>query len=258
MQNKPRDIAIKFETGAATHKGLVRQANEDSILASPDIGVWAVADGVGGYEAGQLASSTVTQALESIGPAVSAGDLVARFQDRINHANFGIHTLSEERGGAMMGSTVAALLIFERSFACLWSGDSRVYRLRAGQLEQISRDHSEVQELIDNGVLTREQARTYPRGNVITRAIGIFDDPGLELRQGEIEPGDTFLICSDGLTGHLDDAEIAARLAGRRSQDACDTLIAETLARGARDNVSIIIIRCHRVEATHFIPGSAA
>lgn len=258
MQGQPREVAIKFETGAATHKGLVRQANEDSIIARPDIGVWAVADGVGGYEAGQLASSTVTSALESIGPAVSAGDLVARFQDRVNHANSAIHALSDERDGAMMGSTVAALLVFGRSFACLWSGDSRTYLMRGGRMEQLSHDHSEVQELIDNGVLTAEQARTYPRGNVITRAIGIFEDAGLDLRQGEIEPGDTFLICSDGLTAHLSDAEIAARLAGRRSQDACDTLIAETLERGARDNVSIIIIRCHRAEATHFVPGSAA
>lgn len=255
MQMTPREITLKFETGAATHVGRVRKANEDSLIAQPEVGLWAVADGVGGYEAGQLASSTVTTALASIGPAVSHSDQVARFEGRVIDANSAIHRLSDERNGAPMGSTIAAVLIFGTSYACCWAGDSRVYLIRDGQMAQVSKDHSEVQELIDQGVLTPEQARTYPRSNVITRAVGIFDDPGLETRLGAIEPGDTFLICSDGLTGHFTDAEIAARVMGQRSQPACDMLIEETLERGASDNVSIIIIRCHRAESTNFFPS---
>ncbi len=256
MQTAARAFTLKFETGAATHVGKVRKANEDSIIAMPEMGLWAVADGVGGYEAGQLASNTVTTTLESIGPAVSPRDQLARFEARVFAANERIHELSGERGGAPMGSTVAAVLIYQRHYACLWAGDSRVYLVRGGQMAQLSRDHSEVQELIDQGVLNAEQARSYPRRNVITRAVGIFDDPGLEVEQGEIEAGDVFMICSDGLTGHLSDDDILAGIEGRRSQEACDMLIEQTLERGASDNVSIIVIRCHRAETTNFFPGA--
>lgn len=258
MEAKARMMALKFETGAATHVGRVRQGNEDSFIAMPEMGLWAVADGVGGYEAGQLASSTVTTMLETIGPAVSQPDQVARFHSRIMAANDRIHEISTERDAGPMGSTVAALLIFKRTYACIWAGDSRVYLLRRRSLSQLSRDHSEVQELLDQGLLSAEQAASYPRRNVITRAIGIFDDPGLEVSKGEIEPGDVFVICSDGLTGHVTDLEIQDMIDGRRSQDACDLLIEMTLERGATDNVSIIVIRCHRAESTNFFPATQA
>jgi serine/threonine protein phosphatase PrpC len=251
-------FTLKFETGAATHVGCVRKANEDSLIARPDIGLWAVADGVGGYEAGQLASQTVVADLDTLGPAVSQADQVARFGERILRANDHIRDLMLERGGSPMGSTVASVLIFDRGYACAWSGDSRVYRVRDGGIAQLSKDHSEVQELIDEGLITPEQARTWPRRNVITRAIGIFDDPGLEVAEGEVKAGDTFLICSDGLTGHMTDEEICSYVDQHRPQEACDRMIAETLERGANDNVSIIVIRCHRAERTNFFPGSAA
>lgn len=248
---------MRFETGAATHVGRVRKANEDSFIVKPEVGLWAVADGVGGHEAGQLASQTVTTVLATIGPAVSSEDQSARFHERVLRANDRIREISAERGGAMMGTTVAAMLIFDRRFNCVWAGDSRVYRIRKGAIEQISRDHSEVQELIDQGLLKPEEARTWPRRNVITRAVGIFDDPGLETVEGEIEPDDVFVVCSDGLTGHLSDEDIVRTMASRRAQDACDALIETTLERGASDNVSIIVIRCYRTERTNFMPGNA-
>jgi protein phosphatase len=257
METRARGFSLKFETGAATHVGRVRKGNEDSFMAQPEIGIWAVADGVGGYEAGQLASSTVTAMLESIGPAVSQPDQVARFHARILAANDRIHQISAERDSGPMGSTVVAVLVFKRTFSCIWAGDSRAYLIRQGQMTQISRDHSEVQELLDQGLLTAEQAASYPRRNVITRAVGIFDDPGLEMRKGEIEAGDVFVICSDGLTGHMSDDEIVDVVDGRRSQEACDLLIEHTLERGASDNVSVIVIRCHRAETTNFFPVAA-
>lgn len=257
MEARTRVFALKFETGAATHVGRVRQGNEDSFIALPEMGLWAVADGVGGYEAGQIASSTVTTMLESIGPAVSQQDQIMRFKARILAANDSILDIASERANGPMGSTIAALLIFQRTFTCIWAGDSRVYLLRERRMSQLSRDHSEVQELLDQGLLTDDQAASYPRRNVITRAIGIFDDPGLEVESGEVEPGDVFVICSDGLTGHLSDDEILEAIDGRRSQEACDVLIEQTLERGAKDNVSVIIIRCHRAEATNFFPASS-
>jgi serine/threonine protein phosphatase PrpC len=258
METWQRGFSLKFETGAATHVGRVRKCNEDSIITAPEMGVWAVADGVGGYEAGQIASSMVTSMLESIGPAVSPADQSVRFHARILAANERIHQISSERDNGPIGSTVAAILIFRRAYSCIWAGDSRVYLIRGPQMTQLSRDHSEVQELLDQGILTEEQAASYPRRNVITRAIGIFDDPELDTSSGEIEAGDVFIICSDGLTGHLSDDEIRDVVRSKRSQEACDMLIEQTLERGARDNVSIIVVRCHRAETTNFFPGASA
>lgn len=248
---------LKFDTGAATHVGKVRKANEDSYIVLPEVGIWAVADGVGGHEAGQMASQTVTNALATIGPAVSPEDQVARFQERVLRANDRILELAQERGGGLIGTTIAAILIYGWRFICAWAGDSRVYLVRNDQIIQVSRDHSEVQELIDQGMLRPEEAKTWPRRNVITRAIGIFEDLEVELREGDVQPGDVFLVCSDGLTGHLSDQDILNAIGAQRSQDICDNLIESTLDRGATDNVSIVVVRCHRAERTNFIPGSA-
>ena len=249
-------LKLKFETGAATHVGRVREVNEDSYIVRPELGLWAVADGVGGHQAGQIASQTVTSTLASLGPSVSAADQLARFQERILRSNDRIRTVVEERQGGLMGTTVVAILVYETQFSCVWSGDSRAYRVRAGAIDQLSHDHSEVQEMIDGGLLKPEEAGSWPRRNVITRAVGIFDDPELETVQGDIEADDTFVICSDGLTEYASDDEIAAAISGYRSQDACDALIELALERGGSDNVSVIVIRCHRSEATNFVPGN--
>ena len=238
------DGPLRFETGVSSHVGRVRRRNEDDYLAQPDVGVWAVADGMGGHSGGQVASATVIHALRSIGSPASAPDLLARFEDRVNLANQRLQSARRARGGELMGSTVAALLAHERYFACLWSGDSRIYRIRAGAIEQLSRDHTEVQELLDQGVLTQQDARTWARQNVITRAIGVEDDPELELHRGMLEPDDSFVICSDGLTGHVEDSEILALVPGRKPQDACDALVALALERGGTDNVTVIVVGC--------------
>jgi protein phosphatase len=232
-----------FETGMATDPGKVRQENEDHCLALPEIGLWVVADGMGGHEAGALASATVVQSLESIGSPVSAPDLLARFEDRVLRANARLKEIANERGGIVIGSTVAVVLIHDAYYACLWSGDSRIYLVRNGEITQVSRDHTEVQELIEKGLLTREEARTWPRRNVITRAIGVNDDPELDLEHGLLQPGDTFVICSDGLTGHVEDHEILDRVSKLDPQGACDALIGLTLERGATDNVTVVVVR---------------
>jgi len=129
-------------------------------------------------------------------------------------------------------------------FACVWCGDSRVYLRRNGKLAQISRDHSEVQELIDRGVLRKEEAKTWPRRNVVTRALGATDEPELEIVDGPAYLGDRFLLCSDGLTVHVADDEIAALLEAPDPERAVDDLLRLTLKRGASDNVSIIVVDC--------------
>lgn len=234
--------APPFDVGATSHPGRVREVNEDSFFVAPASGIFAVADGMGGHEAGALASSTVVQCLESIGTAVSAADLLARLEDRILRANMTLHEIASQRG-KIVGSTVAILLTYEDHYACVWSGDSRIYRIRDGSIAQLSRDHTEVRDLVERGLLTPEEARTWPRKNVITRAIGVRDEPELELEHGTLLPGDVFVICSDGLTGHVEDGEILASARSGHSQDVSDALVSLTLERGAADNVTVVVVR---------------
>src|ERR1700752_396460 len=131
-----------------SHAGRVRELNEDRYLVKSESGVFAVAEGMGGHEAGELASSSIVEHLKSIGVPSSAPDLRARFEDRVMIANREIREISSSRKGAVVGSTLAALLAFESQYACMWAGDSRIYMLRGDELSQLSRDHTEVQQLL--------------------------------------------------------------------------------------------------------------
>ncbi len=238
------DAKLVFDTGAASHPGRVRNHNEDCYLSRPRSGVWLVADGMGGHKAGDFASRTIVDNISWIGIPLSAHDLKCRFIDRLLVAHTEIREKSAQQNGATIGATVAALLAYDKDFACIWSGDSRIYLLREGTLHQMTTDHTEVNELLRLGTITADQAAKWPRKNVITRAIGVFETPETDEVYGELQPGDTFLLCSDGLTGHVADEEIAGFLQGRGAQETCDHLIALTLERGARDNVTVIVVRC--------------
>lgn len=233
-----------FETGAASDTGRVRNHNEDSYLAQPESGVWLVADGMGGHHAGDFASRTIAESVASIGRPVTAPDLQARFMDRIARAHQTIQQQSQRLNGATVGATLVALLTFDRHFACVWSGDSRIYLLRGGQYAQVTVDHTEVNELLRQGAITPEQAASWPRRNVITRAIGVHDRPMTDERSGVLSHGDTFLLCSDGLTEHVEDHEMAEALSRYSPQEACNLLVQTTLERGAKDNVTVIVVRC--------------
>jgi protein phosphatase len=238
-----RNSLLVFDSAAATHVGKVRSCNEDSHLVQPESGIWAVADGMGGEEAGDVASSTVVAALQSIEPPRSAADLLAACEDRMIRANSQLKAIANARGAAVVGTTVVVLLTYGSHYACVWSGDSRIYRVRGGQIAQLSRDHTAVQELIDNGQLTPDEARAWPERHVITRAIGVNDQPELDLEYGVMRPGDVFVLCSDGLLAHVSDDEILHYVSTFTSRQACDELIALTLRRGAVDNVTVIVVR---------------
>ncbi len=235
-----------FDTGAATHEGRVRDHNEDSFLIRPDCGLWVVADGMGGHAAGEVASGLIVAELNSVGIPGGLDDLEARFHERLSRATHAIMAHAATLGGATIGSTLVALLQYEARFACLWAGDSRAYQLREGRLIPLTADHTEVNELLRAGAITADEARTWPRRNVITRAIGVGGEPDCERVTGEMVAGATFLLCSDGLTEHLKDEDIAAILSRPLSaQGVADALIAETLERGATDNVTAIVLRAH-------------
>jgi protein phosphatase len=236
-----------YQSGARTHEGMVRINNEDGYLAKPDSGIWAVADGMGGHDAGEVASATVIDALESIDRSTSAADLLGSVETALGQANRHLLNLAKSRG-AVIGTTVAMLLVHQTYYACVWCGDSRIYRSRAGTLVQMSRDHTEVQQLVREGKLTPEEADNWPDRHVITRAVGVWDDLELETVSGVLEVGDIFVICSDGLTSHVADEEIRAILSTHQSQEACDALIALTLERGADDNVTAVVMRYYSDE----------
>lgn len=231
-----------FESYGVSHKGCVRDHNEDSYLVEPQIGLWVVADGMGGHEAGEVASASIVEHLATIGIASSAPDLRARFEDRLSRAHAEIRRISRSRG-VTIGSTVAALLAMDGRFACLWSGDSRVYLVRDGAISQISRDHTEVQELLDSGAISAAEAENWPRRNVITRAIGVNDEIAIDFQQGETLAGDIFILSTDGLTAHVSDAEIATAALSAAPQAACEKLLAMVLERGGTDNVTIVLVK---------------
>ena len=238
MQSAP---AI-FETGAATDVGRVRTRNEDSHLARPEMGLWAVADGMGGHADGDVASRTLIGALDAIGRPTSAAAALDLLEDSVSRVNVRLRELGQQRG-EVVGTTLAVLLARDEHYACIWSGDSRVYLIRDGEIIQLSRDHTEVQDLLAEGSITAEEARNWAGRNGITRAIGVYDEPELEMTSGPLSPGDAFVICSDGLTNHVQEDEILRCVTANRSQPACDELITLTLERGAFDNVTVIVAR---------------
>jgi serine/threonine protein phosphatase PrpC len=233
---------LSFDVSSVTHAGKVRERNEDSCLVRTDTGLWAVADGMGGHEAGDLASRTLVQSLDAIGQPEAALDLLEQCEAQIFHANQQIMALSRARNGAIIGTTVAVLLVRDSHYACVWAGDSRVYLISGGAIKQLSRDHTEVEELVATGTLSREDAENWPN-NVITRAIGATEDLELEVVTGSADPGDTFVICSDGLTKHLGDDEICQCAAGRNARAACEGMLELALERGGVDNVTVIVVR---------------
>ena len=233
-----------FDSGAATNVGCVRKLNEDSLLSRAEYGLWTVADGMGGHSAGDVASQTIVAALATVGTAASAEDQRARVLDRIGRANAQIQDYARQKGGTV-GATVVSLLAHDAEFSCIWAGDSRAYLLRDGQLHQVTEDHTEVRALLQAGVLTAEDARNWPRRHVITRAIGVSRAPDCETVTGALHVGDSLLLCSDGLTEHMGEDDLAKFLrAPTTAQQACDGLVQETLARGARDNVTVVVVRC--------------
>jgi protein phosphatase len=234
----------RIRAASATDVGLKRARNEDSVLMAPEAGLWAVADGMGGHGGGDVASRMTVDALARFVQGETAAERLATLERAVIAANNAMRAYAKAHGRAVMGTTLVALLVFEEHFACLWCGDSRAYLLRGSELRQLTRDHSETQDLVDRGVLDPHEAKAWPRRSVLTRAIGATEQPLLDLVSDRLEPGDAFLLCSDGLTNHCDDPEIAAALAGEDPQAVCDALIALTLQRGASDNVSAVVLRC--------------
>jgi protein phosphatase/serine/threonine-protein phosphatase Stp1 len=230
--------AKRFISWSTTHAGTVRSCNEDALVDRKDLGLWAVADGAGGHSRGDVASRSVVEALGSIPVDLPAGELLALVRQKMAETHEALRPADED-DQAISASTVVVLIARGDHYACLWAGDSRCYRLRDGMLEQITRDHSLVQELVDAGAIMPEQADHHPNANVITRAVGSEGDLDLDKVSDRLMPGDRFLLCSDGLCKTLPDEEIAALLA---SAEPTDQLVAAALEHQGRDNITAVAI----------------
>jgi serine/threonine protein phosphatase PrpC len=234
---------FRIEDFSATHVGEVRSENEDSHAAVPEAKVWLVADGMGGHVNGKFASETIANAVaraEFPEEVEAACDVLAQ---AIHDANAEIFAKSVE-AGAQMGSTFVGLVVRSNEFVVMWSGDSRAYVYRDGQLIQLTTDHTQVQAMIDRGLLTPEEALTHPMRHVLARAVGVEEVLQIDAVRDMVEPRDLFLLCSDGLYGQVSDDEIAAILR-RSGATACGELIERCLASGAPDNVTVTLVSVH-------------
>lgn len=230
---------------AITHRGIVRQLNEDAHVEINSHNIWVVADGMGGHEAGEVASQLVVDTIRATVEELTFEELtLSHIVDAIENANSQLNEYSAQYlGSKTAGSTVTALFIKNEQYFVIWVGDSRAYLLRNGQLIQVSKDHSQINDLIDEGAISAEEAKDHPLSNVITRAVGVTQYVNVDVVQNEVKPGDIFLLCSDGLTGELSDNDIRRSLEPTSIIDSGMALMHSSLVRGAKDNVTCILIK---------------
>jgi protein phosphatase len=236
---------VEWRSAGRSHVGAVRTLNEDSFLDRPDQGIWAIADGMGGHEAGDKASMGVVTALAMVNRASGLSELIGDAKQRLLALNQSLGVVP-----GRVGSTVVALLSQGTHIAVLWAGDSRAYLFRDNALKQLTVDHSRVQELVTHGLLDPEKAQDHPDANIITRAIGMAAAVEFDTKILEAESGDTYLLCSDGLYRDVREEEIVQCLELSSCRDACEQLVGKALDGGGRDNISVIVIRPGSVDST--------
>jgi protein phosphatase len=241
---------VRLKWAARSDVGMIRSGNEDNHDSDVNTnrGVFIVADGMGGHAAGEVASlmavQTVMQELADIREIDDGGGAAGKLAESLRIANRAIHdrTLAEsDKQG--MGTTASVLVIDEKKYMIGQVGDSRVYLLRDGGLHQLTKDHSYVQEQVDAGFLTPEQAKYHPYSNVITRCVGASSDVEPDVYKGDAKAGDIFLVASDGLTGMVDDRRIHTLLMSRAEPERkVHSLISEANGRGGLDNITAIVV----------------
>ncbi|MGH7068147.1 MAG: PP2C family protein-serine/threonine phosphatase [Acetobacteraceae bacterium] len=244
----------RFRSWAATHPGARRTHNEDSFVDRPGLGLWAVADGAGGHEAGEVAAVMIAEQLAAIPEDLGAAGLLAEVRRRVAAAHEALRSEAARRGPyAIIAATLVVLLARDDHFACLWAGDARGYLLRDGVLSQITHDHSLVQELVDTGAITAAEAEHHPRANIVTRAVGAdLEELELDKATGTLVIGDRLLLCSDGVSKSLAEAELRTLLGAPEGVPPTELLLTAALAHEASDNITAIAIEVLRAD----FPGS--
>jgi len=227
---------------AVTHVGKVRKINEDSVLALEDQKIWVVADGMGGHAGGDFASQTVIDAVAMIPLGLEPAEKMQALRCSILNAHSTILAEIAARGATTIGAAVVSLMISGDHFVCFWAGDCRLYRLRDGEIELLTSDHSIVAELVHAGQLTWDEAEKHPQSNAITRAVGVGDELELDKIRGALQAGDRFLLCSDGLNKYASFDVLKRAMANSPTTTIGDTLLNIALDGGGADNISIIVV----------------
>lgn len=226
---------------AKTHVGLKRSVNEDAILVLPEESIWVVSDGMGGHEAGDMASSLVVDSIALLPPGLDAAAKMRALREALTGAHARIVAEAEARD-TTIGATVVLLVLSDGHWLALWAGDSRLYRLRNGKIEMLTSDHSVVAALVAQGQMNWDEAELHPISNQITRAVGVGDELELEKVHGEVRPGDRFLLCSDGLSKYATFAELERAMTGAPIETVSEKLIKMALDGGGADNISVIVV----------------
>lgn len=241
----PNDSAsastYEWRSCGLTTVGAVRKHNEDAYLTLPDEGLWVVADGMGGHAKGDVASQSIIDALEGFSPQRTLSTTVELIEKRIVEVNDKLHGQSLGQPDQVMGSTVALVYAYQKHVFYMWAGDSRIYRYRNKKLDQVSHDHSFVQEIVDKGMMSPEEAADHPSANIITRAVGVSDKLVIDIDHDIAQPGDKYLICSDGLFKDITMNDISQAL-DQIPFKAAQSLIELALANEANDNVTVIVV----------------
>lgn len=238
------DAALSWRSKTLTNVGKVRKLNEDSCLDRADIGMWVVADGMGGHASGDLASQLIVNTLAKLEAPRSLGEFIDNVEDGVLSANARLTKMAKE-SNQTSGSTVVTLVIRDGLGAFMWAGDSRLYRLRDGSIKQLTVDHSQVELYIEQGLITRDEAVGHPAGNMVTRAVGASEKLFLDADIIEVAAGDRYLLCSDGLDKHVTDPEME-QIMKDEGEGAAQKLLDITLNRGATDNVTVSIVDIYR------------
>jgi len=236
---------VNWRSAARTDKGKVRARNEDAFLDLPEQGLWVVADGMGGHHNGALASRLIVEQLAELPEGSLAERLVSlrRCLHELNRRLGQELTVTAERPDPVIGSTVVALLMEGERAACVWAGDSRCYLWRSSRLYQLSRDHSLLRQLIDEQNLSPQEAARHPAAHALTRAVGASEQLELEILEFDVHPGDTLLLCSDGLYQSLSPDALSAALNSPSPGLALQRLFDQAMDGPARDNLSAVVVR---------------
>lgn len=227
---------------ARSHVGLRRKINEDAVLALPEENLWLVADGMGGHEAGDYASRLVADMVAAIPPGLPPSDRLSALRDVMQNAHSVIRQEADARGRGTIGTTVACMMLANGHFVGLWAGDSRIYLLRDRKIQMLTTDHSLVADLVLAGQLSWDEAEQHPQSNAITRAVGVGETLELDKIRGEVQTGDRFLICSDGLSKYATFAMLEKALSEMPIETVSDQLVQIALDGGGADNITVIVL----------------
>lgn len=227
-----------------SHRGTVRKHNEDAYLDDPANRLWVVADGMGGHEAGDVASQAIVRHMRTVARPAQTVDFVDRIDETLAAVNAELIQYALDNKLQMVGSTAALLVDAGHYMLCAWAGDSRVYQLAGGELRQITTDHNQAREMMSTGQFSAADLQSNAQAAALVRAVGAESNLVVEWSAAEAKPNDVFLLCSDGVTKEMTDAEISGALAERiPPQDITAKLVETCLARGARDNITAVVVR---------------